>query len=68
MQMINAKAGGVDETEKSRPPRVRKCNICEQNFHPRSRFECFCQDCRENSELLRFADWLPEADDLPKAA
>lgn len=41
----------------------RKCNLCDTKFQPRSPFERFCQHCKEENELLRFVNWLPEVDD-----
>lgn len=41
----------------------RKCNLCEGTFRPRTPFERYCSLCKETNELLRFVNWLPEADD-----
>ncbi len=42
----------------------RKCNLCEAAFRPRTPFERYCSACKETNELLRFVNWLPEADDV----
>jgi Zn finger protein HypA/HybF involved in hydrogenase expression len=34
-----------------------KCNICNENYSPKSRFERFCPQCREHSELYRYREW-----------
>lgn len=42
--------------------RIRSCNICSEQFHPKSPFARYCSNCKEHSELLKFSDWLPELD------
>ncbi len=37
---------------------ARKCNICGTRFNAHSRFERYCEACREDNELYRYADWL----------
>lgn len=41
-------------------PRVlkRHCNLCEEEFNPRTKFERYCEKCRVESELYHFAEWL----------
>lgn len=36
----------------------RHCNLCDEEFHPRSKFERYCEKCRVESELYHFAEWL----------
>lgn len=38
----------------------RSCNLCGGLFRPHNVFERYCAHCREENELLRFGDWLPE--------
>lgn len=42
--------------------RWRSCNICADEFQSRTPFDRFCPTCKEECELLRFSDWLPELD------
>ena len=37
---------------------ARSCNLCGGKFHPHSHFERFCDQCRVESELYHFAEWL----------
>lgn len=41
----------------------RKCNLCDGVFVPRTPFQRFCPLCKATNELLKFVQWLPEADD-----
>lgn len=36
----------------------RKCNLCEIEFHPHSKFDRFCDLCKVERELYHFAEWL----------
>ena len=38
----------------------RPCNLCMRTFDPHTVFDRFCPNCREQNELLKFSDWLPE--------
>ena len=38
----------------------RCCNLCDIAFHPRTVFDRYCVQCREQEELLKFSDWLPQ--------
>jgi hypothetical protein len=38
----------------------RPCNICGEIYRAHTVFERFCGRCRQEEELLRFSDWLPE--------
>jgi hypothetical protein len=40
----------------------RKCNLCAHEFQPRTLFERYCHVCREENELFKFGEWLPELD------
>lgn len=42
-----------------KPARLsRHCNLCDEEFYPRSKYERFCEKCRAESELLHFSEWL----------
>jgi hypothetical protein len=41
----------------------RRCNICNQKFHPRTVFDRYCSTCKEESDIYRFGEWLPELDE-----
>lgn len=43
-----------------RCPKERRCNLCSEEFLPKTVFDRFCSGCRQESELLRFCEWLPE--------
>jgi hypothetical protein len=43
--------------------KLKKCNICANEFHPRTVFDRFCRSCKEESQLLKFSEWLPELDE-----
>lgn len=34
------------------------CNLCGKRFKRHSRFERFCEECKHDNELYRFAGWL----------
>ena len=38
----------------------RTCNLCDELFSPKSRFERYCTDCKRESELFKYGNWLPE--------
>ncbi|MEW6055743.1 MAG: hypothetical protein AB1540_03940 [Bdellovibrionota bacterium] len=37
-----------------------RCNICHRTFRALSRFNRFCNKCKQFDELYRFSGWLPE--------
>jgi len=39
-----------------RPNLEKLCNICGFEFKPRSRYERYCENCKNESELYRYAD------------
>ena len=39
--------------------RKLRCNICERVYRARTRFQRFCRDCKETSELFRFYESSP---------
>lgn len=41
----------------------RICNLCSECFHPNSRFERYCQECKKDNEAFKYGGWLPEVDD-----
>lgn len=41
----------------------RRCNICAEHFRPKMRFDRYCRHCKEESDHLKFRNWLPERDD-----
>jgi len=41
----------------------RRCNICNQKFHSRTVFDRYCATCKQESEIYRFGEWLPELDE-----
>jgi Zn finger protein HypA/HybF involved in hydrogenase expression len=44
---------------------LRNCNLCSEHFRPRSRFDRYCSQCKEQSETFKYGNWLPEmGDDL----
>lgn len=42
--------------------KIRPCNICGTIYRPHTAFDRYCSHCKQNEELLRFSDWLPEID------
>lgn len=46
-------------TDRKKP---RPCNLCAERFTPRTVFDRFCPTCKNENELLKFSDWLPEVD------
>lgn len=42
--------------------RPRLCNLCTNEFKLRTVFDRYCVSCKEENELLRFSEWLPEID------
>ena len=58
----------ISSREKSKPlhfselkrkaPSGRKCNICDKPFHPHTKFERFCENCRVTSQTYHYSDWL----------
>lgn len=61
MHFMWPKLGHSRPTQKVRSH--RHCNLCEARFHPKTAFDRYCQHCREENELLRFGDWLPDLDE-----
>jgi len=62
---LNYKPDFTDFSERKSPKghAHRRCNVCSQLFRPRTPFERYCEVCREDSELLKFSEWLPELDE-----
>jgi hypothetical protein len=61
------KTGGASLSAPSSPrkkvmSRWRRCNLCADEFRPRTAFDRYCLNCKEESELLKFSEWLPELD------
>ena len=44
-------------TRKSQVLSSRNCNMCGNEFTQSTRFDRFCQACRDNNEVLHYADW-----------
>lgn len=42
-----------------------KCNICEKPFNTANPFRRFCGQCKSESELYKFSDWLTQSDKGP---
>lgn len=40
----------------------RRCNLCADEFQPRTVFDRYCRNCKDENELLKFSEWLPELD------
>ncbi len=40
----------------------RSCNLCLEEFAPHTVFDRYCATCKEENELLKFSEWLPEID------
>lgn len=36
---------------------VASCNICRRDFVLRSRFDRYCDSCREDAGVYRYAEW-----------
>lgn len=34
------------------------CNICHESYAMKSKFDRFCTDCKDGSELYHFHEWL----------
>jgi hypothetical protein len=51
--VLNIKGSNKDE---KLPARI--CNICEEEFIPKTKFDRFCRSCKEHSERYHFAEWL----------
>lgn len=59
---------GKDGTETRKVNRKSKlayrfCNICKDEFKPKTIFDRYCLTCRKESELLKFISSFPEADE-----
>jgi len=37
--------------------KIYECNLCGRHFSPQSRYERFCQKCRDESELFQSYEW-----------
>jgi Zn finger protein HypA/HybF involved in hydrogenase expression len=35
-----------------------RCNLCQKTFRRRVRFQRFCEACKSEDELFRFAEWM----------
>lgn len=53
---------GFSPLRSNRNKKARCCNICGQSFKPQSAFERYCHHCKEEEEILKYSDWLPEVD------
>ena len=38
-----------------------RCNICSRIFRAGSRFHRFCRSCKQEDDIFRFSEWLPES-------
>ncbi len=43
--------------------RMRPCNLCGEDFLPKSVFSRFCITCKKEEEILKYAEWLPDLTD-----
>lgn len=43
-------------------PRVRCCNLCGRSFRAPHAFARYCRQCKEQEEVLKYSEWLPELD------
>lgn len=43
--------------------KVRCCNLCNTQFITRTVFDRYCQTCKEQNELFKFSEWLPDLQD-----
>jgi len=41
--------------------RDRCCNLCKRKFTPTSRFERYCDSCRDENEIFHYSDWMEYA-------
>ena len=41
----------------------RVCDLCTECFHPSSRLDRYCQECKKEDELFKSGSRFPEADD-----
>ncbi|MGE0615961.1 MAG: hypothetical protein AB7P04_09985 [Bacteriovoracia bacterium] len=39
-------------------PDMRPCNLCENPFKMRTRFDRFCVNCKKDSQVYQYADWM----------
>jgi hypothetical protein len=65
--MLWRKRSRTNVTPDSGRKQKRKCNLCAREFKPLSPFTRYCHRCREEEELLRFSEWLPETSEAVRA-
>ncbi|HAR41795.1 MAG TPA: hypothetical protein DCS07_04075 [Bdellovibrionales bacterium] len=58
--MARTKEFSAPRTRFRQGAKTRRCNLCAEEFPVRSVFDRYCQKCREQNELFKFSDWLPE--------
>ena len=55
----------LKETGRShRQSAVKKCGICGHAFHAESKYNLFCDTCKEQSALYKYSGWLSEASEI----
>ena len=64
LKLISRETAPVGKKSRRRPTRTksvtRPCNLCGDIFVARTAQCCFCEDCKQEDELYRFHDWLPD--------
>jgi hypothetical protein len=52
----------LDTTRWTQNSKTRICNLCSRTFVPLTAFDRYCPNCKSGSDLLKFAEWLPEVE------
>jgi uncharacterized OB-fold protein len=63
MKLVLKKSWKITRLNTRKKTALQKCNLCPEQFHPRTPFDRYCPECKENNELLKFSEWFPELDE-----
>ena len=56
---VSSPGNAVVVLKNYKPMHLRRvCNLCDKEFLQTSKFDRFCDECRIESELYHFAEWL----------
>jgi len=61
-ELARSLKAGTENRRKVQRAKNRRCNLCAEEFHPRTVFDRYCVTCKNENELLKFSEWLPELD------
>lgn len=66
MKTIHLNNGNFETAKKleRRELKLRKCNLCKDEFRRHTPFDRFCAHCKKENEVFKFGTCFPEIEDV----